>query len=89
MIKKLNFVRDVKSGDLIAPQFVPSHISTLRQYITVTDKERDSVLVKFPEDYELVTCDFEENGSGFRCTETDVTSFKDIVRSFDDGEKSS
>lgn len=80
MIKKLNFVRDKKSGDVMAPQFVPSHIFAIRTYIDITDSDKDVILCKFPEDFELVTVDFDGvQCSTVPCTE-DVTSFLDIVR---------
>lgn len=81
MIKKLNFVRDKKSGDVMAPQFVPSHVFAIRNYIAVTDSDKEVILRKFPEDFELVTVDFDgDKGCTVSSTEV-VTSFIDIVRS--------
>ena len=57
MIKKLNFVYDKKSGDLLNPRFVTAHSVALREYVAYIDKESDSIIARFPEDYSLVTVD--------------------------------
>ena len=60
MIKKFNFVYDKKSGDLLNPRFVTAHSVALREYVAYLDHDKDceSVLARFPEDYSLVTIDF-------------------------------
>lgn len=82
-MKKLNFVLDKKSGDLLAPHFVPNHVVAIRDYQSMDSK--DALFVKFPGDFLLVTVeicsDSDELGKllGFRINGHEATEFKDIV----------
>ena len=78
-MKKLNFVYDKKSGDLLAPQFVANHVVAIRNYTSLKDN-KDLVFNKFPGDFELVTVDIDYADNVFSNMKScDITPFIEIV----------
>lgn len=88
-MKKLNFVFDKKSGDMLAPHFVPNHVVAIRDYQSMDSK--DAIFKKFPGDFLLVTVGFgpasTETGDfgGCHVDGFESTEFIDIVGDFNVG----
>lgn len=80
MMKKLNFVFDKKSGDILAPAIVPNHVVAIRNYTSMVNN-KDLLFVKYPEDFELITVEiaFEDGCFGIGSEAISVTSFTEIV----------
>ena len=79
--KKLSFVVDTKGNDIMAPQFVPSHSSVLRQYQVLAERSGDDepMFARFPEDYVLVTVDFSSDGDVCVVGDISSTRFTDFI----------
>lgn len=81
--KKLNFVVDLKGEDILAPQFVPSHASALRQYQLVADsKENRPIFADYPEDFVLVTgsLDFVSDSKTVAISDVTTTPFSQFIK---------
>lgn len=78
--KKICFVYDKKSGDLLAPVFVPNHVVAIRNYSSMKD-DKNAIFNKFPGDFDLLTFELNSDSvySSIFSSKPEITSFVDIV----------